>query len=142
MPDRILVPLDGSEPSWAAFEFALANHGDADIVVLNVINPMEGVYAADPLGGDYWDGWQENAEERAGRLFAEAEELAAESDVDLTTATEMGSPAQAIIDYAEEHDVDHVVMGSHGRKGVSRILLGSVAELVVRRAAIPVTIVR
>jgi len=46
------------------------------------------------------------------------------------------------VEYAEESDVDHIVIGSHGRSGVSRILLGSVAESVVRRADMPVTVVR
>lgn len=142
MPDDILVPLDGSAPSWSALDFALSNYKDADVVVLNVVNPMEGVYAADPMGGDYWEGWEENAEGRADRLFEEARERAEEVGRELTTAVEMGSPARTIIDYAEEHDVEHIVMGSHGRRGVTRILLGSVAELVVRRAAVPVTIVR
>jgi nucleotide-binding universal stress UspA family protein len=51
-------------------------------------------------------------------------------------------PARAIVDYAEEHDVAHTVVGSHGRTGVTRVLLGSVAENVMRRAPCPVTVVR
>jgi nucleotide-binding universal stress UspA family protein len=46
------------------------------------------------------------------------------------------------VDYAAEHDIDHIVVGSHGRTGASRILLGSVAETVARRSPVPVTIVR
>ena len=44
--------------------------------------------------------------------------------------------------YAEENDIDHIVVGSHGRGGVSRMLLGSVAETVARRSSVPVTIIR
>jgi nucleotide-binding universal stress UspA family protein len=47
-----------------------------------------------------------------------------------------------IVTYADENDVDHVVLGSHGRKGLTRVLLGSVAEAVVRRSPVPVTVVR
>ena len=53
-----------------------------------------------------------------------------------------GKPAREIVSYAEKGDVDHIVMGSRGRSGLSRLLLGSVAETVVRRAPTPVTVVR
>ena len=142
MADRILVPVDGSDPSWDALEFALSEHGDAEIVVINVINPMEGAYGADAMGGDYWEGWYENAEARAEGLFDDARDRASEAGADIETVKETGPPARTIVDYAEEHDIGHIIIGSHGRKGVSRILLGSVAEAVVRRATVPVTIVR
>jgi nucleotide-binding universal stress UspA family protein len=54
----------------------------------------------------------------------------------------VGRPAREIVDYADENDIDHVVMGSHGRSGVSRIVLGSVAENVVRKSSVPVTVAR
>jgi len=54
----------------------------------------------------------------------------------------VGRPARAIEECAEEAAVDHVVIGSHGRDGIARILLGSVAETVVRRSPVPVTAVR
>lgn len=62
--------------------------------------------------------------------------------VTLTTETGSGRPERAIVAYAEDHLVDEIVIGSHGRTGGSRILLGSVAEQVVRRSPIPVTVVR
>jgi nucleotide-binding universal stress UspA family protein len=58
------------------------------------------------------------------------------------TTAEVGGPANAIVECAEEESVDHIVTGSHGRSGVTRILLGSVAETVVRRSPVPVTVVR
>jgi len=54
----------------------------------------------------------------------------------------VGRPAREITDELESGEYDHVVMGSHGRSGVSRILLGSVAETVLRRSPVPVTVVR
>ena len=142
MADRVLVPIDGSEQAWNALEYALRERPDADVVVLNVINPMEGVYATDAMGGDYWEGWYDNAEERAERLFEEARDVADGMGETIEAASATGQPARTIVEYAEENDVDHIVIGSHGRSGVSRILLGSVAESVVRRASVPVTIVR
>lgn len=142
MTDRVLVPIDGSEQSWNALEYALREGPDDEIVVLHVINPVEGVYATDAMGGDYWEGWYDEADARAERLFEEARDLAAERDVAIETAKETGQPTRAIVAYADEHGVDHIVIGSHGRSGVSRILLGSVAEVVVRRADVPVTVIR
>ena len=143
MGDRVLVPIDGSEQSWDALEYALDECGaDDDVVVLHVINPMEGVYAGDAMVGDYWEGWYDNAEARADRLFEQAREIASDRGRELETIHETGQPARTIVDYAEENGVDHIVIGSHGRSGVSRILLGSVAESVVRRAEVPVTVVR
>jgi nucleotide-binding universal stress UspA family protein len=54
----------------------------------------------------------------------------------------VGKPARAIVEYADDHDIDQIVMGSHGRSGVTRILLGSVAESVVRDSTVPVTVAR
>lgn len=142
MADRILVPIDGSEQAWTALDYVLRERSEDEIVVLHVINPMEGVYATDAMGGDYWEGWYDNAEDRAAGLFEEARDRASERGVAIETAKETGQPSQAIVDYAGAHDVDHIVIGSHGRSGVSRILLGSVAETVVRRADVPVTVVR
>lgn len=142
MVDRTLVPIDGSEQAWSALEYALEELPDDEIHLLHVINPMEGVYASDAMGGDYWAGWYDAAEERAERLFEEARDRAGDRADDLAMDQETGPPARTIVEYAEEQGVDHIVVGSHGRSGVSRVLLGSVAEAVARRASVPVTIVR
>ena len=64
------------------------------------------------------------------------------TDVPVTTEVIVGSPARAIIGRSAEPDIDLVVMGTHGRSGVSHLLLGSVAERVVRAARCPVLTVR
>lgn len=143
MGDRVLVPIDGSEQSWRALEYALESRpADDEVVVLHVINPVEGVYAGDAMTGDYWEGWYDNAEARAERLFEEAREVAGDRSDEIRTVHETGRPARTIVEFADENGADHIVIGSHGRSGVSRILLGSVAESVVRRAEVPVTVVR
>jgi nucleotide-binding universal stress UspA family protein len=50
----------------------------------------------------------------------------------------LGTPSEEIVNYADEHEIDLIVMGTHGRTGVARVLLGSVAEKVVRKAPCPV----
>jgi nucleotide-binding universal stress UspA family protein len=67
--------------------------------------------------------------------------VAAEYDVELETVTRNGRPAETILDYVDETAVDQIVLGSHGRKGVERFFLGSVAERVARNADVPVTVV-
>ena len=142
MNDRILVAVDGSRQSEAALEHTLTEFPDAEITVLHVIDPVGGGYALQrgiPTSGE---GWYESAREKADDLFADARERAAEFDRSLDTVVEVGRPARTIVEVADEGDYDGIVMGSHGRAGVSRVLLGSVAETVVRRSTVPVTVVR
>ncbi|MFC6717075.1 universal stress protein [Natrialbaceae archaeon GCM10025810] len=145
MDRRILVPIDGSSQSWAALEHAATNFEGERIVALHVVDPVEGVYTGSE-GGFYDPGAYDRAVERGEELCEDARERLEGFDAAESTSFETevvtGRPAPAIIEYAEENDVDHIVMGSHGRSGVSRILLGSIAETVMRRATVPVTVVR
>ncbi|GAB7092884.1 universal stress protein [Halolamina litorea] len=146
MTKRILVAYDGTPQAEEALEFVAEEWGEHDITLLYVINPVEAGYSAGvgiPSGGEEWF---EQAQEEAAELFEEAE---ADFDGDLRTETAVGRPPQAIVEVAagESEDVDapefdHLVIGSHGRTGVSRMILGSVAEKVVRESPIPVTVVR
>jgi nucleotide-binding universal stress UspA family protein len=142
MADHVLLPMDGSDQSQHALEHALAEHADARITVLHVIDPARATYGAQAGIPPSSEEWFDAEEARAERLFEDVREQAQEAGVEVTTTTEVGQPSRVIVEYAEGHDVDHVVIGSHGRKGLSRVLLGSVAELVVRRSPVPVTVVR
>jgi len=142
MSKRVLVPIDGSEQSDVALDHVLKEFSEDDITVLHVIDPGDAGYNV-PVGipgGS--EEWYEAAREDARILFDEAQSVAEEYGVTLDTATDTGRPAGTIVEYAEDEGFDHIVMGSHGRSGVSRILLGSVAETVVRRATMPVTVAR
>lgn len=136
MARRLLVPLTDSTHSWPGLEHALDHFPDADVTVLNVVDPAGAGYgersgdAASPGGHD-----------AAEALFEAAEELAAEHGTTLDTAVVEGRPAEAIVEFAEDRDVDAIVMGSRGRSGVSRVLLGSVAGTVVQNSPVPVTVV-
>ncbi len=145
MATHVLVAIDGSDQSWRAMEHALDQFAGERITALTVVDPMEGVYA-DMEGGYFTHETYDEAIEAGEGLCAEARERAGErGSLDETTfeaVVEVGQPAREILSYADEHGVDHVVMGSHGRSGVSRVLFGSVAETVTRRATVPVTIVR
>src|SRR6056297_3908246 len=142
MGKRILVPLDGSSQAWEAFEFAIDEFPDDELVLLKVINPAEAGYSAQASIPSFSEEWYEHAQSEAEHLFERARDRANGRDVVVTEDTVVGKPSRAIVQYAEEHDVDQIVMGSHGRSGVTRILLGSVAENVVRSSTIPVTVAR
>ena len=134
MSRRLLVPLTDSKHSWPGLEHALSHFSDADITVITVV---------DPVGAGYGERSAEADEEHntADELFAAAAELAAEYGVGLDTAAVEGRPAETIVAYAAEHAIDGIVMGSRGRSGVSRVLLGSVAGTVVQESSVPVTVV-
>ena len=142
MADHVLLPMDGSDQARRALEHVLEEHPDATVTVLHVIDPARATYGAQAGIPPSSEEWYSAEEARAEKLFEEVGELAAEAGIEVETATEVGQPSRVIVRYAEEHDVDHVVIGSHGRKGLSRVLLGSVAEVVVRRSPVPVTVVR
>ncbi|WP_049936739.1 universal stress protein [Haloplanus natans] len=142
MVKRLLVPIDGSDPADAALEFALEEYPDADITLLSVIDPTDVGYGSIEAAPSTFEHLQENAEERTQNVLDEASNRAAEYGIDVTTETVIGMPSRAIVEWAENKDMDGIVIGSHGRKGVTRVLLGSVAESVVRRSPVPVTVVR
>ena len=139
---HVLVPIDESEPARAAVEHAVTTFPDADITALHVVNPSMSMYRSDSSLD--FERLVDLEEEKAESLFETAREIAAEHDHEgsLTTETVVGEPIRDIVEFAEENDVDQIVIGSHGRSGVSRVLLGSVAEQVVRRGSMPVTVVR
>lgn len=140
MTVHILVPMDRSPMAKRALEHAVSMHPDARFTVLYVIDYIEESYGARALVGS--DELRDRAEDRATDLFEEAVEIADEQGVKIDTESVVGDPSREIVAYAEEHDIDQIVIGSHGRSPMSRILLGSVAETVTRRAPVPVTVVR
>lgn len=144
MGQHVLVPVDGSDRSEKALRYALENLQDPRITVVHVVNPANSFGYADDEYFDY-QAYQRQSElqhERGETLLAEARETAEAEGVTVETVLEVGRPARSILSVAEDRDVDHIVMGSRGRSGVGRVIFGSVAETVTRRAAVPVTIVR
>ncbi|PSP95492.1 universal stress protein UspA [Halobacteriales archaeon QS_4_62_28] len=142
MGKRILVPVDSSEQAKEACEFVRSEFPEATIVLLHVINPTEAGYSAQASIPSFSEEWYEQQQATAEQLFDELIGGLDTTETGVERVVEVGRPTNVIVDYADDHDIDQVVMGSHGRSGVSRILLGSVAETVVRRASVPVTVAR
>ena len=144
MASHVLIPIDDSDRSTAALEFALEEYPSARFTALHVIDPSE-IYAATGLETGSLSNYErirDEHETQAENLLETARRRAADAGVELETEYVIGDISETIVDYVEDHSVDHVVVGSHGRTGASRILLGSIAELVARRSPVPVTIVR
>ncbi|MEF8883483.1 MAG: universal stress protein [Halapricum sp.] len=141
-PEHVLVPLDGSPLADDALAHALETF-DCRITVMNVVTPLQsGMSESGIIETD--DDRLAGALERADRLVARARDQAAEADRTVETVVETGDPAETILEFVDEHDVDHVVMGGHGgeRSSVARRLLGTVATEVVGEAPVTVTVVR
>lgn len=141
MNDRILVPYDGSPLSERALEYAFETFPDADVTALHVIQIPDGYWAL-LEGPEVRAPASEKAEEHARELLESATAIAAERGRKLETEVVTGKPARRIVAKVEDDPYDAIVIGSHGREGLSRLLLGSVAEKVVRRSPIPVLVVR
>lgn len=137
---RILLATDLSESSLPAVDYALqtAKIFNASVAMLHVMEWRS-------LGGDF--GMSVSAEREKLRESIEArlsdmtERLKSEG-VTARRVIKAGSPADAILELAQEQASSVIVMGTHGRRGVSHLLIGSVAEAVLRRAACPVLTVR
>lgn len=138
MVRHVLVPVDGSTKSKKALEFALREFPDSELTALHVIDPVEGI----PDMGATTGSFSEAQQQRADEVLDEAAGIARQFDRAIETESKTGKPSTEILTTVEDAGVDHVVMGSQGRSGFSRILMGSVAETVLRRAPVPVTIVR
>ncbi|SNR64352.1 universal stress protein [Halorubrum vacuolatum] len=139
--DRILVPTDGSLEGERAVRHALelARIHEAAVTAIYVINTAS--YAGMPMETS-WEGIDELLRADAEAAVTEVRALADRMGVAITTTVVDGSPSREIIRSAERNDCDLIVMGTHGRGGIDRLLLGSVAEKVVRGSRIPVLTVR
>jgi nucleotide-binding universal stress UspA family protein len=142
---KILVAVDGSPTSMKGLREAIrvAKDGGSHLVVLNVVNEL---YAFAPLEG-YAPGVDLVPALREGgrRTLAKAKALADKAGVRATTVlreTIGGAAADAIVREARKQRADLLVLGTHGHRGLRRMVLGSDAEQVVRSASVPVLLVR
>lgn len=142
MPDNVFVGFNSSPLSERALTYAIETFSDAPLTTIYIINLIDSVIDVEAGGLPVAEDWYEDAKEEATRIHATATDLAAERDTELDAVTKVGKPARAILEYADDYDVDQIVMGSHGRSGIDRTLLGSVAEKTVRTSPAPVMTVR
>jgi nucleotide-binding universal stress UspA family protein len=135
MYNTLLFPTDGSETARQAQEDALslAQVHDASLYLLYVTDTR--FYSTS--GQEFED---ETA--RGEQVLDEIAAVASSREIDVTTVISDGNPADEIVRYADEQDIDLIIMATHGRKGVDRFLHGSITETVLRTAEQPVLAVR
>lgn len=138
MYDRILLPTDGSAGTNPAVDQAvsLAEETGAELHALFVVEDIP--YAPEMMDDQVEATLRTIGEEAIENIRSKA----AEADVELVTEIRDGTPHRSILDYADDAGCDLIVMGTHGRSGLDRYLLGSVTERIVRTADVPVLTVR
>src|SRR5207302_345960 len=140
MPRKILVPVDlaNENPQELAFAADLARATGAEIVLLHVVDYVPTLLPVELPGGyplPQLDVVREAATAKLGRMVAKA------GGAPTRGVVEIGTAAHQIVDFAKREKVDQIVIGSHSKKGVTRLVLGSVADRVAHTAPCPVTIV-
>ncbi|MFD1632785.1 universal stress protein (plasmid) [Haloplanus ruber] len=140
MYDNILIPTDGSDEVAEAVDEAIgmAELCGATLHVINVVDTTEISVAHDVELAEIEQGLEGAGSDAVDAVVSRA----SEQGLDTQSAILRGPPAKKIIEYADENDIDLIVMGTRGNTGMDRILLGSVAETVIRNAAQPVTVKR
>lgn len=134
MYDEILLPVDDNTEASGILHHAaeITHYFDAEVTLLSVADTTkDSITVAD---GEVRDVLVESGEE----IVEEASRVLESMGAEYTTDVVQGGPAETIVDYAERYEYDLVAMPTHGREGLSRYLLGSVTEKVVRLSPVPV----
>ena len=148
---KILVPIDGSEPSFHAAHLAssIANKFNSEIIVLFVVvSPSKSEYAnlTGLVTPKQIDMIIENAKKESKKWFNRIEDIVKEKNPNIKISTKVILTGVAvygeIIHYAQEENIDLIVIGTRGRSGIKRLLLGSTASGVVTYANCPVLVTK
>lgn len=148
MYSRILVALDGSETSEVALRHAISLAGEqrAKLRLLYVVDELGVNLGQSPTPDAFWEAARKAGERILEKGSSEASTLGVEAETKLLEIRSFGAVlrhvADVIVDDAEHWPADLIVVGTHGRRGVSNLLLGSVAEGVVRKSSTPVLLIR
>ena len=141
---RILVPVDFSEHSREALKYgcALSEKFGSELHLLHVLQDLVAMVPepglAFPPPGDYMQELQQSAEQSLARLPDDSWPCGGT----VVRCVRQGPPFVEIIRYAKENEIDLITIGTHGRSGLAHMLLGSVAEKVIRKAPCPVLSIR
>jgi len=135
--NKILFPTDFSSASQEALRWAtaLARDSGASITIVHVEEPPM-AYG----GGEMYIGDDEGHREELKKSLVEV--VPSDPSIHFEHKLMVGDPANAIVQLAEDENADFIVIGTHGRTGLTRLLMGSVAESVVRRAKCPVLTIK
>lgn len=140
---QILVPVDLGESSERSLDYArmLARPFHASLHLLHVVPNPYVTMTSDaymPPPQDFLDDLESEARNRLNALLTDSDRSEFKADA----VVEVGNPLCAIVEFAKARKIDLIVMGTHGRTGVAHLMLGSVAERVLRTAPCPVLTIR
>lgn len=142
---KVVVCLDGSELSEHALKHGqtiVAKDPGASLILLRVMEPALPAAYYMAGAGEYWPDIVEKVDHSVVEYLTETAAALRQSGVtNIQTVMLKGKPDEEILNYLAETDIDLVIMTTHGRSGVSRWLMGSVAERVMRHSAVPVLVV-
>jgi nucleotide-binding universal stress UspA family protein len=151
----ILWPTDGGEPSHRALEaaIAIAEKFNARIYALRVVAPvppLAGPGYAPMVGAGYepmaikgYDVplYQQELLKSAENDLSQVIAKKVPKEIEITPEVKIGTPAEVIIEFAQEKNIDIIIMATHGRTGISRFMIGSVAEKTIRQSTIPLLVI-
>ena len=145
MYKHILIATDGSELAGKAVAtgLALAKELKAEITAITVTEPWAAIVAGEMALGFPYQEYQKGAAEHAARILAAVSDAAKGSSLECATVHVPDRyPAEEIVDCANEKGCDLIVMASHGRRGLSKLLLGSETTRVLAHSSVPVLVCR
>ena len=138
---KILIATDGSEPNKNAISYAieLAKISGAKLYALYVVDTA--AFASIPMDAG-WEMMYGLLQEEGKSATTAVEDLAKDAGIEVVEEVLEGHPSHEIIEFAEQNEIDVIVMGTLGKSGLDRFLLGSVAEKITRNSNVPVLVVR
>jgi nucleotide-binding universal stress UspA family protein len=146
MYKKILVPLDGSELSETSLEHAKAiasKFAVPEVIVMRVVEPLSTLAVAElaGAGADWLSRAEQMNESEANDYLAKLEEKLKKEGIPAKSVLIRGRAAEVILDYTTKNKVDLIVMSTHGRSGVTRWVLGSIADKVLTHTSVPILLV-
>jgi len=141
---HILIATDGSEVATKAVSsgLKLAKKLAARVVVMTASEPLRATVTAETIAANFPAAYEKATQAEAERILSEVRDEARTIGLECETLHVVNFAAEAIIETAKAHACDLIVMGSHGRRGIARLLLGSQATKVVTLSSVPVLIYR
>lgn len=135
---KVLLAIDGSKFSEAATQTVIAQHQpqETEVMVVHVVD------LALPIPTLYADRFRKQSVKHGEELVQQSEQMLTKAGYKVHAAVEEGDPKSKIVEAAKRWNADLIIVGSHGRRGVNRFLMGSVSEAVARHAPCSVQIVR
>src|SRR5262245_32071912 len=141
---HILIATDGSEVAAKAVSagLELAKNLAARVMVMTASEPLPATVTAETIAANFPAEYERATKESATRILTEVRQEAVTMGVECKTLHVTNFPAEAIVETAKASGCDLIVMGSHGRRGIARLLLGSQATKVVTLSSVPVLVCR